>query len=220
MMTINYCIKIEPDPKCYSVEAAVLVGLCLHRWQLHQNWGDYWLWKFKYRYSYAEIKNSYAMINSFKISRITNHLQTWWKISSDRASAEEPGVMYGQTDHWVSDTGTATHQTLGCPTAPKKSQLNYVGHFTNDLFLQVAGIKSAISLKEKVCKIMNKTYGRCFRSLFSYIYVLCVKAQSICENISDLQWLSFLFVCRLIYPSCFSPRDSSYLDSQTVELFR
>ena len=30
--------------------------------------------------------------------------------------------------------------------------------------LQVAGIKTAISLKEKVCKIMNKTYGRCFRS--------------------------------------------------------
>jgi len=52
---------------------------------------------------------------------------------------------------------------------------------------QVAGIKSVISLKEKVCKIMNKTYGRCFR---------------------------------LIYPSCFSSRDSSYLDSQTVELFR
>lgn len=52
---------------------------------------------------------------------------------------------------------------------------------------QVAGIKTAISLKEKVCKIMNKTYGRCFR---------------------------------LIYPSCFSTRDTSYLDSQTVELFR
>ena len=30
---------------------------------------------------------------------------------------------------------------------------------------QVAGIKSVISLKEKVCKIMNKTYGRCFRYL-------------------------------------------------------
>merc|ERR1719189_1769667 len=52
---------------------------------------------------------------------------------------------------------------------------------------QVAGIKSVISLKEKVCKIMNKTYGHCFR---------------------------------LIYPSCFSSRDSSYLDSQTIELFR
>lgn len=52
---------------------------------------------------------------------------------------------------------------------------------------QVGGIKSATSLREKVCKIMNKTYGRCFR---------------------------------LIYPSCFSKRDSSYLDSQTVELFR
>jgi hypothetical protein len=52
---------------------------------------------------------------------------------------------------------------------------------------QVGGIKSATSLREKVCKIMNKTYGRCFR---------------------------------LIYPSCFSKTDSSYLDSQTVELFR
>ena len=50
---------------------------------------------------------------------------------------------------------------------PKRYQFasGNVGHFTNDLFLQVAGIKSAISLKEKVCKIMNKTYGRCFRSL-------------------------------------------------------
>jgi len=52
---------------------------------------------------------------------------------------------------------------------------------------QVGAIKTAVSLKEKVCKIMKKTYGHCFR---------------------------------LIYPSCFSSRDSSYLDSQTIELFR
>ena len=43
-----------------------------------------------------------------------------------------------------------------------------IGHFTYALFAQVAGIKTAVSLREKVCTIMNKTYGRCFRSLLCH----------------------------------------------------
>lgn len=58
---------------------------------------------------------------------------------------------------------------------------------TRQFQTQISGIKTAVSLQQKVCKIMNKTYGHCFR---------------------------------LIYPSCFSARDSQYLDSQSVELFR
>lgn len=52
---------------------------------------------------------------------------------------------------------------------------------------QVGGIKTAISLKEKVCRIIDRTFGQCFR---------------------------------LSYPPCFSDRDTAYLDSQSIELFR
>ena len=77
---------------------------------------------------------------------------------SDRSSAKEPGVLHGQTDSRVPNTGAIVMCKLILLCL-------YFFLFLYINLLQVAGIKTAISLKEKVCKIMNKTYGRCFRSL-------------------------------------------------------
>lgn len=102
--------------------------------------------------------------------------------SKEEASKVELKRLYW-LDYVYTD-GNCTKTEIG---QVQKSLESCMDKQTIEFQTQVAGIKSAISLKEKVCKIMNKTYGRCFR---------------------------------LIYPSCFSTRDSTYLDSQTVELFR
>ena len=83
--------------------------------------------------------------------------------SSDRSSAEELGVLHGQTDSRVPNTGLIVSTNLFCCVSLFYLFLYKCWVYIN--LLQVAGIKTAISLKEKVCKIMNKTYGRCFRSL-------------------------------------------------------
>ena len=77
---------------------------------------------------------------------------------SDRSSAKELGVLHGQTDSRVPNTGAVVMCKLPLLCLPFTSSYSF------PFLLQVAGIKTAISLKEKVCKIMNKTYGRCFRS--------------------------------------------------------
>ena len=82
--------------------------------------------------------------------------------SSDRSSAEELGVLHGQTDSRVPNTGLIVSTNLFCCVSLFYLFLYKCWVYIN--LLQVAGIKTAISLKEKVCKIMNKTYGRCFRS--------------------------------------------------------
>ena len=83
--------------------------------------------------------------------------------SSDRSSAKELGVLHGQTDSRVPNTGLIVSTNLFCCVSLFYLFLYKCWVYIN--LLQVAGIKTAISLKEKVCKIMNKTYGRCFRSL-------------------------------------------------------
>jgi len=102
--------------------------------------------------------------------------------SKEEASKVELKRLYW-LDYVYTD-GNCSKEEIG---QVQKSLESCMDKQTVEFQTQVAGIKTAISLKEKVCKIMNKTYGRCFR---------------------------------LIYPSCFSTRDTSYLDSQTVELFR
>jgi len=102
--------------------------------------------------------------------------------SKEEASKVELKRLYW-LDYVYTD-GNCTKTEIG---QVQKSLESCMDKQTIEFQTQVGGIKSATSLREKVCKIMNKTYGRCFR---------------------------------LIYPSCFSTRDSSYLDSQTVELFR
>jgi len=102
--------------------------------------------------------------------------------SKEEASKVELKRLYW-LDYVYTD-GNCTKAEIG---QVQKSLESCMDKQTIEFQTQVGGIKSATSLREKVCKIMNKTYGRCFR---------------------------------LIYPSCFSTRDSSYLDSQTVELFR